>query len=599
MSALRRLSRLQPAVGGAALPSSVGAALAALALLSCDGTATIEAAAGTTGQVQLALSDTDAGATYRFIGSLGIRDSFNQVIDTLVADETSDPSQIVTVPIGSYTLDLVGASFGQVLLDDGSPPYCTYQGSGGDFTGCTVQDPGSFVIRADETTDVDIPILAHFEETDVDELFSEGDVEINLDVEDGNGSCAGIFCGSGETCAVVNGEGPACSRTCQEDDDCPPTQDDEFHCVPASGSIATALCIALQPRWLQIAVGDAHSCAIASNREVYCWGSGTDGRLGNGTTITSNLPVLVTGMTDAVQVSAGAAHSCAVKEDGTAFCWGNGLNGRLGDGMLISSSVPVQVSTLTTVTSISAGSQHTCATIASGAAYCWGNGAAGRLGQGATASSSVPVAVSGLTNAVQISAGNAHSCAVTTTGSARCWGTGTNGRLGNGGTVSSNVPVQVTGLTSGVNSIGAGTSHSCASLATGGVRCWGNGALGRLGDGTTNSSNVPVTVVGLSNATQVSAASAHNCALTSNQHVFCWGDGASGRLGNGDVIASSVPVEVSNLSLAKSAGAALAHSCSLIHDGLAYCWGEGGNGRLGNSSTTDFSYPIPVPAPDL
>jgi alpha-tubulin suppressor-like RCC1 family protein len=566
-----------------------------LALLGCDGTATIEAAVGTTGQVQLALSDTDAGATYRFIGSLQIRDSLNQVIDTLVADETSDPSQVVTVPIGSYTLELVGASFGQVLIDDGSPPYCTYQGSGGDFTGCTVQDPGSFVIRADQTTDVIIPILAHFEEPDVDELFSEGDVQIELDVEDGNGTCAGVFCSSGETCAVVNGEGPACTASCQEDDDCPA----DFKCVGASGSTPIALCIALEPRWLQIAVGDAHSCAIASNREVYCWGSGTDGRLGNGMTLASNLPVLVTGLTDAVQITAGAAHSCAVKEDGTAFCWGNGLNGRLGDGTTTSSSVPVQVSTLTTVSSISAGSQHTCATIASGEAYCWGNGGGGRLGQGATTSSSVPVQVSGLTNVARISAGNAHSCAVTTAGSAHCWGTGTNGRLGNGGTASSSVPVQVTGLTSEVNSIGVGTSHSCATLSTGGVRCWGNGLLGRLGDGTTNSSNVPVAVVGLTNAVRVSAASAHNCALTSNGHVYCWGDGASGRLGNGDVAASSVPVEVKNLRLAESAVAAAAHSCALIHEGLAYCWGEGGNGRLGNGSTTDFSYPIPVPPPDL
>jgi alpha-tubulin suppressor-like RCC1 family protein len=573
-----------------------GAALVLAVSAACDGTATLEAADRAIGHVDLALSHTDAGDTYRFIGSLQVRDASDQVVATVVADDMSDPNQIVTVPIGTHTLTLVGGTFGEVLLDDGTAPYCTFQGSGGsDFTGCTVQDPGSFVVRADQTTDVVIPILAHFEEPDVDELFSEGDVQIELGVEDGDGTCAGVFCSNGETCAVVNGEGPACTATCQEDDDCPA----EFKCVGASGSIPMALCIALDPRWLQIAAGDAHSCAIASNREVYCWGSGTDGRLGNGATIQSNLPVLVLGLTDVVEISAGAAHSCAVKGDGTAYCWGSGLNGRLGDGTTTSSSVPVQVSNLTTFTDISAGSQHTCAIVADGTAYCWGNGGGGRLGQGATMSSSVPVQVSGLSDVAQISAGSAHTCAVTTGSSAHCWGTGTNGRLGNGGTASSSVAVQVTGLTSGVNSIGAGTSHSCATLTTGGVRCWGNGATGRLGDGTTNSSSVPVTVVGITNAARVSAGSAHNCALTSNKRVLCWGEGASGRLGNGSAAASSVPVEVQHLRLAESAVAAAAHSCALIHEGFAYCWGEGGNGRLGNSSTTDFSYPIPVPRPDL
>src|SRR5690606_41023107 len=128
---------------------------------------------------------------------------------------------------------------------------------------------------------------------------------------------------------------------------------------------------------------------------VYCWGSGSSGKLGNGSTDSSSVPVAVStsgvlaGKT-VTDISVGSSSACAIA-DGSAYCWGQNIVGGLGNGSRVDSSVPVAVSTSgvlagKTVTDISAG-QHACA-VADGEAYCWGSGNSGRLGNGSTDSSS-------------------------------------------------------------------------------------------------------------------------------------------------------------------------------------------------------------------
>jgi alpha-tubulin suppressor-like RCC1 family protein len=206
----------------------------------------------------------------------------------------------------------------------------------------------------------------------------------------------------------------------------------------------------------------------------------------------------------------------------------------------------------------------------------------------------------------QLATGGDHTCARTATGAVRCWGRALYGQLGHGNTVS--VGDDETAATGGDVDVGgavahvvAGEYHACALLTSGGVRCWGRGALGQLGYASSQaigndelpSSAGDVDIGGA--VTQIAAGGDHTCALLTTGAVRCWGSAIGGqlgyenfdRVGDDEVPATAGDIDVGGPAVQIAAGGN--HTCAVLATGAVRCWGYGNFGQLGyaNGDSTD------------
>lgn len=255
----------------------------------------------------------------------------------------------------------------------------------------------------------------------------------------------------------------------------------------------------------QIAVGFDHTCALLRSGALRCWGRNSGGQLGLGNLepigddeSPSSVGDIDLGGTVS-QVSAGYAVTCAVLTTGGSRCFGWNVYGRLGYGNLehigddetpaSAGDVPVGAKVLQIAAESGQHVAHICALVESGAVRCWGQGdwdAPGYgdgigtledIGDDETPASLGDVEVG--EPAVQVATGGTHTCALLASGAMRCWGNHSSGQLG-GGSKLENVPV-----TGDIAMVACGGESTCALAHDGAVRCWGGNQVGQLGYGHT------------------------------------------------------------------------------------------------------------------
>lgn len=351
--------------------------------------------------------------------------------------------------------------------------------------------------------------------------------------------------------------------------------------------------IAAGPHLVDLSAGSNATCAVLDDGTVRCWGDNRERQLGSGTTVDESvLPLAVASIDDAVEVSVGYEFACARHAGGTVSCWGAGTNGRLGNGTTDDQPTPVPVAGLTGVVEIEVGLYIACARRDDDTEWCWGRMA--DIGNGFEGSM-VPVAVTGLSGVSSIAlAPNAGtgsnstvSCGVRDGGAAYCWGYNNYGQLGIGDQSDSRVPVAV-GVLTGVTAISPGGIHTCA-LATGGAFCWG--FPGYVGDGNGSDNRFsPTAIAGAFVA--IDAGDTHTCAVDAAGAVSCWGNCGRGQCGDGSTLSAGLsllePTATVGLAGVELLSAGANHTCAYTSAGVTYCWGDTTYGQLGSGEATSL-----------
>ncbi len=377
------------------------------------------------------------------------------------------------------------------------------------------------------------------------------------------------------------------------------------------------------------------------------WGNGAEGQLGDGGSVPRGTagPAALVPRTMRPSFGFGSFTVCGI-DRGRLSCWGGDYNGTLGLRSEITAPAPVSSTVpLDNLTALGAGIYGTCV-VRSGVASC--SGLFYVLGASATPYSSsrmrpVPTLPSGM---IDVDSGHYTTCAASgsgSTGTVHCWGTGlvidtltptpfaitggaptqltvganqvcalvlesdgdrvpycmgsdASGGLGRGtmsGTISATL-MPTTSTATDFEEVEAGLAHVCARRETGQVVCWGRGAEGQIGDGTTSNRASPTPVMGLTDAIDVATGERHSCAVRTGGSVVCWGANAAGQLGDGTTLARSAPTPVAGITGATAVGAGVYVSCAVLGDGTVSCWGTNVDGERGTGDRSSID-----PAPTL
>lgn len=225
----------------------------------------------------------------------------------------------------------------------------------------------------------------------------------------------------------------------------------------------------------ELGCGFCYNVAVSKRGDVYTWGYGKHGQLGHPEKLGQALRVptkIKSLMQKGVSyVAAGCEHTCCVTREGNVFSWGCGAYGMLGQGNRQDQYTPKMLDYFNDqqvkIMKVACGNKHTVAIgqddEGAPAVYSWGFGGNGRLGVGDELNRLSPVRVELVDTAkpateacdnplqlgrhaliVDVKCGWAHSLLLSETGCVFSFGQGKHGQLGHGNTSDVTRPEQIT-----------------------------------------------------------------------------------------------------------------------------------------------------------
>ena len=281
---------------------------------------------------------------------------------------------------------------------------------------------------------------------------------------------------------------------------------------------------------------------------------------------------------------------------------------------------------------IVSGGLHNCIVTYAGSVKCWGYNDHGQLGYGPSdtrtrgdeanemGTNLLPLKFGAGLVATDIGLGRYHTCAILKNVSnekqIKCWGYNGDGELGvqNGaviprynmspdGTINMATTIPGTGDITGI----ACGERRCCVLRDSRPVCWGEGAYGGLGDGTTTSTIskssfaiIPVVFNdGGSQFSELSMSQRGACALQVDGNVWCWGWNNVGQLGIDSINDQSTPQQVRDMANVVAVRGSqnvwvdyynYVHRCAIygsVNSRKLKCWGENYWSELGRDTADD------------
>jgi alpha-tubulin suppressor-like RCC1 family protein len=383
----------------------------------------------------------------------------------------------------------------------------------------------------------------------------------------------------------------------------------------------------------RIAAGEGHTCAIARDDTVWCWGRDSVGQ-----DLAEAKPARVPDLKGAHSLFAGDGVTCATMEYGIV-CWGDNTFGQLRmppSWDFVRRPEPWRPLGKRIARQGALGMQGACS-IDDGVVSCWGEidssmapSADSRFGpvpeaeQGKNEISgrrtAGPRRIAGLDGALQVAIGAAHLCALMPDGTVRCLGDNGLGQLGRVTLpLDSYHPAAPVEDLHGVVQVEASGAGTCARTSGGEVYCWGSNLHGQLGTSDEEKlvphihyltrpgephdrfSPRPIRVEGLPKVRQLSVGAMHACAVGEDARVYCWGANKSGQLGDGTTERRGTPVIMRGIAgaidVAASAFGPNGNTCVLLETGRVKCVGRDERGQSGSQGADKVMVPAEVRGP--
>jgi alpha-tubulin suppressor-like RCC1 family protein len=362
-----------------------------------------------------------------------------------------------------------------------------------------------------------------------------------------------------------------------------------------------------------LAVGGHHVCiSLDRGNTLGCWGRNNMGQVGIGTIdrdhkhVVNPREVDVGGKVN--QVSLGKFYSCIVRDSGKLMCWGSNSDGQLGDGSREDRWSPTEIKMDGQVNSVHAGFRHTCAIMHNHELMCWGRNEEGQLGDGTIGQPHKyhgdnghlrPTKVDVGGEVVDVAIGAEHMCAaLKEKGVVKCWGDNTYSQLGNGTRkgqmASSPVPVLVNLNAEVHRLIGPPKWTTCALLVNGSLTCWGHLAWGftptvssKVSTGLRgNYYATPQLYPGTGTLQHVAVGGYHMCTTSAERPkvLMCSGFNNCGQLGDGTMIDRHLPKPIQIGGKVAHMGLGGGFSCAMRTDSHVLCWGENQDGIMGDGT---------------